>query len=297
VTTPQRWLALTIGATLLLTHTRIAAALGDTTVKADPCSIAAGGDARNNTVTCNFGLTPEQLKELTTAAVAGATGPLLDRFQALSSKLGVTREAAKTLLRIVGEQPDLPDEKLAEVLTKVAADYKRLKEQAATLDPDNPAAQALIAHANAAIDTGDLDQAHDLLREATQVQIAAAQEAHKLREQAQSAEYAQMLGAARSTAAEGDVALTERLYEESAALFAQAALYVPPDSPDVTASYLERQAGALYRQGDERDDNCPPTVDSDVATRIATSPARPRAAGMGGDAEQPWCRACYARRT
>ena len=63
----QHWLAVTLGATLLLTRPHTAAALGDTTVKADPCSIAAGTDARNNTVTCNFGLTPEQLKELTTA--------------------------------------------------------------------------------------------------------------------------------------------------------------------------------------------------------------------------------------
>ena len=40
------------------------------------------------------------------------------------------------------------------------------------------------------------------LHEATQAQIAAAQEARKLREQAQAAEDVQMLGAAGSTAAE-----------------------------------------------------------------------------------------------
>src|SRR5262245_33328917 len=89
-------------------------ALGDS-VTASDCSIAAGGSVTNNTVTCNFGLTPEQLKELTKAAVAGATGPLLDRIEDISKRLGVTEEAAKALLRIVGEQTDVPDERLAEV--------------------------------------------------------------------------------------------------------------------------------------------------------------------------------------
>src|SRR5271166_3804911 len=63
------------------------------------------------------------------------------------------------------------------------------------------------------------ERAHELLRQATQAQIAAAQEARKLNEQAQAAEDAQMLGAAGSTAAEGDVALTERRYLEAADLF------------------------------------------------------------------------------
>ena len=73
------------------------------------CAIAAGRDASNNTVICNFGLTPEQLKQVTEAAVSGATAPLLDRIAAVSKTLGVTEEAAKTLLRIVGEQPDVPN--------------------------------------------------------------------------------------------------------------------------------------------------------------------------------------------
>ena len=264
MTARRHWLALAFGVTVVLAHPRIAAATGDTDVKAGQCSVAAGGDAKNNTVTCNFGLTPEQLKELTRAAVAGATEPLLDRIEGISKRLGITEEAAKTLLRIVGEQSNVPDEKLAEMLTNVAADYKRLKAQAAALSPDNPKARVLVAQANAAIDTGRLDQAHELLRQATQAQIAAAQDARKLREQAQAAEDAQMLGAASSTAAEGDVALTERHYEQAAVLFGQAADYVPPGRSDATAGYLERQAGALYRQGDERGDN--PALESSIQT-------------------------------
>ena len=104
---------------------------------------------------------------------------------------------------------------------------------------------------------GIFQRAHELLQQATQAQIGAAQEARKLREQAQAAEDAQMLGAGNSTAAEGDVAMTERRYLEAAELFDQAAGYVPAGHADERGGYLLRQeenALALDRQGDERGD-------------------------------------------
>jgi hypothetical protein len=119
----------------------------DSSVSANACSIAAGGNASNNTLTCNFGLTPEQLREVTKAAVEGATEPLIGRIVDISQRFGITQEAAKTLLRIVGEQPDVPDERLAEALTKVANDYKRLQAQVAALSPDNPTARDLVERA------------------------------------------------------------------------------------------------------------------------------------------------------
>src|SRR5262245_37806418 len=112
-------------------------------VAANDCSIAAAGNASNNTLTCNFGLTPEQLRQVTEAAVKGATGPLIDRISDVSKTLGVTEEAAKTLLSIVGEQPDVPDQDLGKALAKVAADYKRLKAQIAAISAESPLDRAL----------------------------------------------------------------------------------------------------------------------------------------------------------
>jgi tetratricopeptide (TPR) repeat protein len=215
--------------------------------------VAVGGDIKNSTI--NFGLTDEQLRQVTKAAVEGATGPLIDRISVISKTLGVTEDAAKTLLKIAGEQPDVPDENLAQVLSKIADDYKQLKTTVAALNPANPTAQALVAQANAAIKTGDFTHAHDLLHQATQAQIDAAQEARKLSDQARAAADAEMLGAASSTAAEGDVALTEHHYVQAADLFKRAAALVPPGHSDNAASYLERHANALYRQGDEKGDN------------------------------------------
>ena len=221
-----------------------------------PGGVAAGRDITGNTF--NFGLTTEQLKEATAAAVSGATGPLLDRITDISKTLGVTQDAAKRLLQIVGEDPNVPADKLADALSKVATDYKQLQVQAmatAALARDNPIAHALIEQATAEIELGHFAHAHDLLHQARQAQLAAAQKARKLREQAQAAEEAQMLGAANSTAVEAGVALTERHYAQSAELFGEAAGYAPAGHADARLRYLDRQANALYRQGDELGDN------------------------------------------
>jgi tetratricopeptide (TPR) repeat protein len=202
----------------------------------------------------NFGLTPEQVKELTEAAAHGATGPLTSVIVDLSKRLGVTEDATKTLLRIVGEQ-DVPLERLSETLNRVANDYKRLQAQVAALNPDNATARDLATQARAAIDAGQFEQARQLLRESTQAHLAAAQAAGQLREQAQAVEDAQMLGAASVTAVAAGVALTERKYQQSAELYGQAAEYVPPGHLDEQNGYLSGQADALYREGNERGDN------------------------------------------
>ena len=226
-----------------------AVALGDK-VEAESCAIANSGNASGNTITCNFDMPPEKLKELIEAAVKGGEGPILDRLEQVSETLGVTKSAAKNLLKIIGEDPTIPDDKLAEALTKVAGDYKRLQTQVAALNPNNPEARRLVDEAKPEIAAGHFARAHELLHEATQAQIAAAQEAAKLEEQAHAAKDSQMLGAASSTGAEGDLALTERRYDEAAELFGQAAGYVPSGHASEHGGYLRHQAYALYRQGD-----------------------------------------------
>jgi hypothetical protein len=234
-------LAVALVVALVIVASRPSDAAG-TDVPQGSCNVTSGGiGSGGNTVTCNFGLPPEQLKAAIESAV---NGHLIDRIVQISKTLGVTEDAAKKLLKLVGEDPNIPEDKLAGALSKVAADYQRLQEQLGRLNPDNPTAKALVEQAKPEIDAGHFDRARELLRQATQAQIGAAQEAHKLKEQAEAAEIAQMLGAARSTAAEGDVALTERCYLEAAELFGQAADYIPGRDTDDRWGYLWRQAEA-----------------------------------------------------
>jgi outer membrane PBP1 activator LpoA protein len=217
-----------------------------------PGGVAVGGNVIDSPII--IGPKPEEVQELIEAGVRGATASQTSTIVELSTRLGVTEAATKTLLRIVGEQ-NVPLERLSETLVRVANDYKRLQAQAAALNSDNSTARDLVVRAKTAIDIGQLEQAHQLLREARQAQLAAAQTARQLRERAQAAEDAQMLGAASATAVEAGVALTEAKYLEAAELFGQAAGYVPRAYPDDRAKYSSDQASAFYRQGDERGDN------------------------------------------
>jgi len=251
-------------------------AANDGSINASACSVAAGGSASNNTLTCNFGLTPEQLRQVTKAAVEGATLPLMDRIEGISKQLGVTEDAAKTLLRIVGEQSDVPDERLPELLTRIANDYKRLQAQLGALNSNNPTARALIEQAKAEIAAGHFNAAHGFLAQARQAQTSAAQEARKLRDQAQAASDAQSLAAAASAATEGDLAMTELHYLQAAELFQQAIELVPSAHRKEAAKYLSRRGDALYRQGDERGDNSALNSAIEVRKQVVSFEARER---------------------
>jgi hypothetical protein len=222
-------------------------------VRAELCSVAAGRNASDNTLTCYFGLTPEQLRQLTdVAAASGKAAPtnigevianvcsiaaandvthnkvsctvgpsvLVNQVKVISDRLAINQNAVFSLLRVVGEDPNVAEDKVAEALTKAADDYKRLQEQVAALNPDNPKARELGEQAKPEIEAGHFPRAHELLREAKQEEIVAAKQLEKVRD-------THMLGAAQFAAADGDVAMTERRYKEAAAGFAEAADYVP----------------------------------------------------------------------
>ena len=188
-----------------------AANVGD--VIANACTVAAKGDAKNNKLNCNVGPTV-----------------LVEQIKEISGKFDITEHAALTLLRILGEDATIADDKLANALVKVAQDYKRLKAQVAALSPDNPATRSLVEQAKPEIDAVRRACSRAVApsdRSATCCGAGGAQ----AQGEAQAAEDAQMLGAASSTAAEGNVTLTERDYQQAAELFARAASYIPSGHP------------------------------------------------------------------
>ena len=96
--------ALTIPLSLLVPRAPVSAGSDAPT---DSCKLTSGGiGSGGNTVTCNFGMPPEQLKAAIEAAV---NGRLIDRIVQISKALGMTEDAAKKLLKIVGEDPNIPE--------------------------------------------------------------------------------------------------------------------------------------------------------------------------------------------
>ena len=226
-----------------------------------------------------LGLTAEQLREVTVAAASGAAASssfsnILRHY--ISARLHLSRKATEALLRTLEEQ-DIPESKLAEGLFKVAKEYKQLQVQLDTLNSDNQTARMSVISARAEIDVGNFGRARELLRQATNEQIAAAQETGKLQGRAQAAADAQMLGAANSTAAEGKMALVESDYREAAELFGQAAGYVPPAYTDVRLNFEEQKAVALFRQGSERGDNGALRLSVETYRRALQARSRERA--------------------
>lgn len=95
-----------------------ASSAADSDIPQGSCNVTSGGiGSGGNTVTCNFGMPPEQLKAAVEAAV---NGRLIDRIVQISKPLGVAEDAAKTLLKIVGQDPNIPEDKFAEALSRVA---------------------------------------------------------------------------------------------------------------------------------------------------------------------------------
>ncbi len=182
----------------------------------------------------------------------------------VSVKLGVTQQAALTLLRLLGEQ-NVPLERLPEKLGEITTRYKQAVERLDAIDvQDDPVTRALVEHAQAAIKDGHLAQADDLLSQAEQAEIAAAHQAQQLANQAQAAADRRLLHAAAASASRGDIAMTALRYPDAAGHFQQAVDLVPSGHPGERGRYLFAKANALWTQGDERGDN--PALVEAIAT-------------------------------
>ena len=96
---------------------------------------------------------------------------------------------------------------------------------------------ALNAEAQLAIETGDLDKAELVLAEAERSQTFAL-ERHAL-------------DAAKTLALRGGIALARQRFGEAAESFASAAEILPPGRKDERFAYLNAEADAFYRQGNE----------------------------------------------
>jgi hypothetical protein len=205
------------------------------------------GTAGGN-VAVTYGLTPEQVRELTTAAAAGAVGPLADRIVDLGKTLGVTQGAAVEMLRIIGEQ-DVPLEKLPQKLAEVAEQYKSAMARLSALDPEDPITRDLVQRAQAAIQSGHLEEADQLVSQAEQAELAAAHRTQQLAQQAQAAADQWLLRAAADVDVRGNIAMTRLHYLDAARYFQEAADLVPSGHPDRKGQFLFTEAGALLRRG------------------------------------------------
>ena len=171
----------------------------------------------------------------------------------LATKLGFTKAAVTEFFKILGET-DVPEEKIPARLVEIASHFAQTRDELAALAPDDAHAANLAGSAKSALDAGRLVEADNLLDQAKEAELAALGQAHELKQKAQAAEDRHALNAAKLLAGRGDIALTQLRYADAAAHFQKAVALIPSGYSAETADYLDRQAIALYREGDERGD-------------------------------------------
>jgi tetratricopeptide (TPR) repeat protein len=208
-------------------------------VHAEEGSVAIGGNVSNSTI----GVPYEKLEE----AVRSRTKDLKDLSDAeketnalLKEKLDLNQRQVKSALEILGEA-NVPPERLGAKLVEIAGKFKELKTAAAAQPGDDSKITALKAEVQKSIQDGELGKADEILAAIEKIQTEALDRL--------------ALNAAQTTAQRGDVALTRLRYLEAAQRFAEAAANVPQGHEDERWKYLNAEADALYRQGDEFGDN------------------------------------------
>ena len=138
-------------------------------------------------------------------------------------------------------EANVPPERLGAKLVEIAEKFKDLQTAAAAQPGDDAKITTLKAEAQKAIQDGELDKAKEILAKVEKIQDEALERL--------------ALNAAQTAAQLGDLALARLRYPEAAGHFSRAAAKVPQGHEDERCKYLNAEADALYRQGDEFGDN------------------------------------------
>jgi tetratricopeptide (TPR) repeat protein len=244
----------------LAVSTVVARPLAAQDVRADSGGIAIGGNVTGSTF--NIGVPPEQLTALVrqSADLSESQKKLITK---LEGELELNRRQIRAALDILGEA-NVEAENLAAKLVEVAERFKALQATATTRSGDDSRIAALKAQARQAIESGDLAKADALLADVTTEQRRTRAEHQRgfAEERRPSAERRRVLDSlavdeAENLARRGDIAMTRLRYREAAAQFADAAAVFADHGPHwrKRIHYLEKEANALYRQGDNFRDN------------------------------------------
>jgi tetratricopeptide (TPR) repeat protein len=196
--------------------------------------IAIGGNVEQNS-TLIVGTPADKLKEIV-AAGDREWRDLTESQQAellsLQRQFGVTLGALQAFFAALGEH-DVPEEQLAVRLGEMAGRFKHVGAGVMEIAASSPAVAALKAEAQTALDSGQLDEADDLLARMQDFQRG---------------DIAGALSDLSTIASQrGDLAVAQLRYLDAAEHFANAARFAP--GQESRTRYLRAEADVLYRHG------------------------------------------------
>jgi tetratricopeptide (TPR) repeat protein len=225
----------------LVLSASIAAAECSAQEKAGGGGVAAGRDIVNSQIT--IGIPPEQLAGIIEAGrkdLKDLTEHQKHKIDTLEKDLGVNENALQAFFTILGER-EVPIDRLSKKLVEIAGHYKEALAQSAPGPNDRPDIAKVRSAARDALGAGQLDRADELLERLEKLQDVAI--------------VSEQLERASTSAQRGQLAMLRLRYREGAQDFADAAKHVPEERGDIRLGYLDHEADALYREGDERGDN------------------------------------------
>ncbi len=208
-------------------------------VKAQTGGVAVGGNVSGSSI--NIGVSPEQLQAIIRQStdLSEAQKKIIE---GLERELALNRSQVQAALEIVGEA-NIPPERLGAKLIEIAQHFKTLQKIAEVQSGDDAKITGLKEAARKAIVEGELVKADALLADvdAEQGKVSDKLQANR----------------AETSAQRGQIALTRLRYAEAAEHFAKAFSLLPSDSAHEAKriEYLEGEAFAFYRQGNEFGDN------------------------------------------
>jgi tetratricopeptide (TPR) repeat protein len=208
---------------------------------AAPGGVAVGHDIENSSIT--IGIPAEKLPGIIEAATKdwrALTDQQKQTIDALQQNLGVSENALKAFFATIGDN-EVPIARLSEKLLEIAGHYKELLAQSAPGPTDGPEIAKVKSAAQDAVEAGQLDRADELLQQVEKLQDAAIA--------------SEQLERASTSAQRGQLAMSQLRYQDAAQQFADAAKRVPEERSDIRLRYLDQEADALYRQGNEHGDN------------------------------------------
>jgi tetratricopeptide (TPR) repeat protein len=208
---------------------------------------AVANAARGDVVT--VGLSGPEIQELTQAAAAGAVGPLADKIVDLGHRLGVTQNAAITLLRLLSDD-EVPIERLPDALANAATQIITMRQALSRPSNDESGIIDLRQQAVFALDAGEFEKATHLLN----VIRAREQEASERRRRVAEKSHADWLGGlqveAETCALLAGAALAQQDISGAQARFEDGLQVLALVGPDSLWLYALNAAAALYDLGE-----------------------------------------------
>ena len=226
-------------------------------VRAETGGVAIGGNVSGSTI--NIGVPQEKIDALVkeiTKPFEQLTAAQKETIDLLKGKLDLSFGQIRAALEILGEK-DIPAEPRPGRLVEVAERFKALQATVLARPGDDPKIATLKADAQKAIAAGELAKSDVLL---ASVEVEQRRELFRIAivpMAGQGRSLDPSVGAADTLGQRGNIAMTRLRYGEAANHFANAAVLFAPGSgqDDKRIFYLEREAAAFYKQGDEFGDS------------------------------------------